>query len=100
MIFPDYDPNNIGEGIELVIMGNQRVLVRVLCGELMKNTKTGEYILLKSKTGFNSSWQTIFVAEDKKVLSKVNFLIYMKQRILLPEQSCFLQILILGKIMF
>ena len=70
--FSSYDPNDIGEGIELVIMGNQSSRTDFMW-ELMKNTKTGEYILLKSKTGFNSSWQTIFVAEDKKVLSKSEF---------------------------
>lgn len=70
--FSNYDPNNIGEGIELIVMGNQSSR-KDFMWELMKNTKTGEYILLKSKTGFNSSWQTIFVAEDKKVLSKSEF---------------------------
>lgn len=63
--FSNYDPNDIGEGIELIVMGNQSSR-KDFMWELMKNTKTGEYILLKSKTGFNSSWQTIFVAEDKK----------------------------------
>lgn len=67
--FSSYDPNDMGDGIELVIMGNQSSRTDFMW-ELMKNTKTGEYVLVKSKTGFNSSWATTFVAEYKKVLSK------------------------------
>ena len=70
--FSKYDPNNMGDGVELVIMGNQSTRTDFMW-ELMKDTKTGDYILIKSKTGFNSSWKTIFVSEFKQVLSRSDY---------------------------
>lgn len=66
--FSAFDPSNMGEGVELVIMGGQHPWRVDYSYALMKDTKKDQYLLIKCKTGFNSSWKTIFIAESKKVL--------------------------------
>lgn len=64
-----FNPSDMGEGVELVIMGCQNAWRVDYSWALMKDTKKDQYLLIKCKTGFNSSWKTIFIAESKKVLN-------------------------------
>lgn len=71
--FSAFDPSKMGEGVELVIMGNQNDYKPSSSWALMKDTKNNQYQLIKCKTGFNNKWQTIFIAESRKVLDPGNY---------------------------
>lgn len=71
--FSAFTPSEMGEGVELVIMGNQDAYSPSSSWALMKDTKKDQYQLIKCETGFNNKWQTIFVAKSRKVLNPNSF---------------------------